>query len=569
MDAGPAWSARENVVHFVPLGGLGQIGMNCFALEEAGSILVVDCGASFPEDDVGEDLLVPDLRWLLERRNHLTGVFITHGHEDHIGAVPHLLRALSQRVTIYAPCHAAALIAARLEEQGLRNAELRVARPGESYPIGPFVVEPIRVAHSIVEATSLCIDTSAGRIIHTADFDLDESQPTGWQTDAQRFQDLGQAGVRLLLSDSTNIDSESRGGDEASVARTLQDLVLGSTTRVVVSCFSSNVHRIVALLQAAEQGGRRVCLLGRSLRRHFDIAHALGHIKYPSSLLAAPESLADLRREQVLVIAAGSQGEVNSALGKLAQGTHPHLQLAPGDQVIFSARVIPGNERLVYAMHNDLMRQGVQVINSGSHPGVHVSGHASRSELRTMLDWVKPRSFIPVHGTLGHMQRHAALARACGVEDVMVVENGARVGIPLNAPLTAAGRVSAGITRLVEGGEELDGPTRRQRFALARSGVIAISVQLNEQEQLIGCPKITSRGVVGVDADEGAHSVVESCIVGVVDKTRGERMRPLEEAVAQAVRSVVLQMSGARPNVVVHVFRADRVERQPSTAKAT
>jgi ribonuclease J len=566
MDAGGDGSAREKVVHFVPLGGLGQIGMNCFALEEAGNILLVDCGATFPEDDVGEDLLVPDLRWLLERRSQLTSLFITHGHEDHIGAVPHLLRALSQRVTIYAPAHAAALIAARLEEQGLRNAELRVVRPGESYSIGPFVVEPIRVAHSIVEATSLCIDTSAGRIIHTADFDLDESQPTGWQTDTQRFQELGQAGVRLLLSDSTNIDSDSRGGDETSVAQTLQNLVLSSTTRVVVSCFSSNVHRIVALLQAAEQSGRRVCLLGRSLRRHFDIAHALGHISYPSHLLVAQESLAALPREQVLVLAGGSQGEVNSALFRLAQGTHPHLRLEQGDQVIFSVRVIPGNERAVYAMHNDLIRQGVQIITYGSHPGVHVSGHASRSELRAMLQWVQPRSFIPVHGTLGHMQRHAALARSCGVADIMVVENGSRVGIPLHGPLTDAGRVPFGITRLVEGGQELDGPTRRQRFALARAGVIAISAQLNEREQLIGRPQVTSRGVVGVDADEGAHNVIESCIVATVERVRGERMRRLLVGLANAVRSVVIQLCGARPKVLVLVFGGDGVERTPGVA---
>jgi len=566
MDAGPDRSAHEAIVHFVPLGGLGQIGMNCFALEEAGSILMVDCGATFPEDDVGEDLLVPDMRWLLERRSQLAGVFITHGHEDHIGAVPHLLRALSDKVAIYAPAHAAALIAARLTEQGLHNAELRVVHPGESYPIGPFVVEPIPVAHSIVEATALCIETGAGRIIHTADFDLDESQPTGWQTDGLRFMELGEAGVRLLLSDSTNIFAPSRGGDETSVGQTLRDLVLSSTTRVVVSCFSSNVHRLVALLQAAREGGRRVCLLGRSLRRHFDIAHALGHIKHPSNLLVPPESLASLAREQVLVIAGGSQGEVNSALCKLAQGTHPHLQLEPGDQVIFSARVIPGNERSVYALQNDLTRLGVQIINYASHPGVHVSGHASRAELRTMLEWVRPRSFIPVHGTLSHMQRHAALARESGVADVMVVENGARVGIPLDAPLTNAGRVHAGITRLIEGGEELDGPTRRQRFVLARSGVMAISVQLDQKEHIIGSPKLTARGVVGVDGDEGAHNVIESCIVSTVEQTRGQRARPLEEAVAQAVRSIVLQMCGARPNVVVHVFRAATADNQLDSA---
>ncbi|HXS16848.1 MAG TPA: ribonuclease J, partial [Polyangiaceae bacterium] len=338
---------------------------------------------------------------------------------------------------------------------------------------------------------------------------------------------------------------------------------LTATGRVVVSLFSSNVHRIVALLKAAEHAGRKVCLLGRSLRRHFDIAVALGHIKCKSSLLVAQDALAHLRREQILVMAGGSQGEANSSFRKLSQGAHPHLQVEPGDRVIFSARIIPGNERLVYAMQNDFMRQGVEIITPATHPLVHVSGHASRAELRAMLKWTQPRSFIPVHGTLGHLQRHATLARSCGVADVMVVENGMCVAISADGPLVDGGRVPAGITRLVEGGEELDNPTRRQRFVLARAGVIAISAQLDHREQLICPPKISARGVVGVDGDEGAYNVIESCIVSTVEQVRGQRMRPLEEAVAQAVRSVVLQMCGARPSVLVHVFRAD-VDEAPS-----
>lgn len=564
MDLGAERVAREEKVHaevlyFLPLGGLGEIGMNCFALEQDGDILLVDCGASFPDDDVGEELLVPDLRWLAERSARLTGVFITHGHEDHIGAVPHLLRTLKRKVPIYAPAHSAALIAARLSEQGIFDHDLRVVEPGQTLTVGPFEVEPIRVAHSIVEATALCIETRVGRIIHTADFDLDASQPVGWRTDEQRLRDLGRAGVRLLLSDSTNVGSELRPGDETAVARALEELVRSAPERVVVSLFASNAHRISALISAAQLTGRKICLLGRSLERHFDIARALGHLKYPSDLLVAQVDVSKLERNRALVLAGGSQGEASSALRRLAQGTHPQLQLEAGDLIVLSARVIPGHERSVFSMLNDFDRQGVTVITPASHPQVHVSGHASRGELRSMIEWTRPQSFIPVHGTLSHLKRHAELARGCGVADIQVVENGTMVAIPIAGPLYQAARVNSGVTRLVEGGAELDAPTRRRRFALGRSGVLMISVQLNSSERVVGTPKISSRGVVGVDADEGAMSVVTSSVVQAVERARGQRMQRLEETVAQAVRSVILEMCGSRPLVLVHIFPAGSI----------
>lgn len=557
----PSTSPDEKVVHFVPLGGLGQVGMNCFALQQDGAILIVDCGATFPEDDIGEDLIVPDFSWVVERRAQLTGIFITHGHEDHIGALPHLVSLLDAGVFIYAPAHAAALIAGRFKDQGISCEGLRIVEPGQHYQIGPFTVEPIRVAHSIVQATALCISTSVGRIIHTADFNLDAVQPAGWLTDEARFRALGQDGVRLLLSDSTNVETDRREQHEGDVENELIAQVCSAEKRVIVGLFSSNAHRLSALIAAAQRSGRRICLLGRSLRRHFFVAADLGHIKYPSNLLVAAEELRDLEPEHLLVVAGGSQGEPTSALKKLSDGAHPHLKLEEGDRVILSCRVIPGNERRVHNMVNNLLRQKVDMITTRSHRAIHVSGHASRSELRSMLEWTTPQAFIPVHGTLTHMQRHQTLARECGVSDTLVVENGAKVAIFEQSSLMLQGRVPYGVTRLALGGGVLDGPTRRQRFSLARSGLISIAVHLDQQELLSERPKISSLGVVGVDHDHGAMSVISSTVVRTVHEGVGRRMRKLEDVVAQAVRSIVLQISGERPVVVVHVLRASSMDR--------
>ena len=544
-------------VDFLPLGGLGQIGMNCFALEQDGQLLVVDCGATFPEDDIGEDLIVPDFSYLIERESQIAGIFITHGHEDHIGALPHLLRQFSGVVPLYAPAHAAALIALRLEENEIRDAELRVVSVQTRYDVGPFVVEPIAVSHSIVQATSLCIETKVGRIIHTADFDLDEQQPAGWVTDVERFRTLGDEGVTLLLSDSTNIYAPTRERDEGDVGRELVSQVLSARKRVIVGLFSSNAHRLASLIDAAVQSNRRLCLLGRSLQRHVDIFVKLGHLSYPSDLLVAQEQVAELSPERVLVIAGGSQGEATSALRKISQQTHPYLRLDSGDRVVLSSRVIPGNEKRVFSMLNDLQRQGAELVTAASHPSVHVSGHASRDELESMLKWTRPRAFIPVHGTLLHMNQHRELAAASGVEHCCVVENGRRVGIYASGELKVLGGFPAGVERLVPGGGVLDARTRRHRYTLARRGVIGISFALSDSEELRGRIAITARGVVGVDEDEAAMRVIESCIQQTIRTMRGSRMRSPEAVIVQAVRSIVLQMCGEKPMILVHVLRWD------------
>lgn len=552
MDRSPPPLAPDEV-RFLPLGGLGEIGMNCFVLEQAQELLVVDCGASFPDDDLGADLVIPDFSWLCQNKKRIVGLFITHGHEDHIGAIPQLFRALRQSVAVYAPAHAAALIAERLGRAGILGESLFVVEPGQQYCVGSFLVEPIPVAHSIVGATALCIETRAGRVLHTADFNLDAEQPVGHLTDALRLTQLGDEGIRLLLSDSTNVQSLDRPYHEGDVGEELNAQVLSSEWRVVVGMFSSNAHRLGCLLSAARRTGRKVCLLGRSLNRHLDVCVRLGYIKVPSDLLIAKEQAEQVPRERLLVIAGGSQGEAASALRRLSLGDHPHLGLERGDRLLLSARIIPGNERAVLTMLNDFRRMGVQVITSKDNERIHTSGHASRSELEQMLIWTRPSSFVPVHGTLTHLQSHAALAEELGVADFCVVENGQWICFSAEGPLRLGARLALRTVRVAMGGELLSPETRRMRGDLGRSGVLLVSVSLSESNELVGVPVVTSLGIPGVDGDEGATQVLTNVVRRRVLAATGYRM--LASMLRADLRSAVVQMCGVRPVVAVHLCR--------------
>ncbi len=545
-------------VRFVPLGGLGEIGMNCFALEDDDGILIVDVGIGFPDDDIGVDVHHPDFTWLLDRQPRISGIFITHGHEDHIGALPYLLRELDELPPIYGPAHSCALIRQRLSEHDIGEVALTEVTPGEKYAVGPFVVEPIPVAHSIIDATALCIETRAGRILHTGDFDIDEWQPAGHVTDGARFAELGALGVRLLLSDSTNVDTEVRAGSELAVAEALRRITLCAERRVIVGLFSSNVHRLMALAELAEETGRKLCLLGRSLNRHLEAAERIGRLRIKSDLLVAPEQIAALPAEKLLILAGGSQGEAASALRRLSLGSHQNLRLEAGDVVVLSSRVIPGNEKIVSEMVNDLLRLGVDVKTRASDPDVHTSGHAARREQRQMLEWVRPRSFVPVHGTLHHLRRHRALAESMGVEDCLVVENGTPVVIEEGEPLRADRVVPSGVVRIAFGGEELDAATRKRRFDLARGGVAVVAVGLDERRRVVFGPTFSAYGIPTVDQDESAARAIAKEVLEIIHNEAGRRGVPLEESIRRAVRRTLLDWTGARPVIEVHVERGDR-----------
>ncbi|HEY5959778.1 MAG TPA: ribonuclease J [Polyangiaceae bacterium] len=331
-----------------PLGGLGEIGMNCLALEHSEGTLIVDCGTAFPNDDHGIDVIRPDFRYLEECAPKVVGVFVTHGHEDHIGALPYLLSSLS--VPVYGPNHALGLVRRRLDEHGFDKeaTDLRVAHVGKRYAVGPFEIEPVRVAHSIVDATALCIRSSAGTVVHTGDFDFDPDPPFGEPTDSKRLDAIGTEGVDLLLSDSTNVDIAERSGSERTVGLALERLVRAAPKRVFIGLFASNVQRLASLGALAQRVDRKICLLGRSLTTQHQVGHDIGRLNWPSDLMIAPEQLRDYPRERVLVLAGGTQAERSSSMYRLAKNNHRWGEVEAGDTVLFSSRAIPGNERAVH-----------------------------------------------------------------------------------------------------------------------------------------------------------------------------------------------------------------------------
>lgn len=538
------------------LGGLGEIGMNCLAIEQDDGIVVVDCGAGFPEDDHGIDVFHPDFSWLFERRERVHGVFITHGHEDHIGALPYLLAELP--LPVWGPPHALGLARRRLAEHDFGPAELdlRPAHAGERYQVGPFGIEPIRVAHSIVEASALAIDTCAGRILHSGDFNFDPDPPDGEPTDEARLRELGDQGIALLLSDSTNSDLGERPGSERSVAACVEQLVEGAKQRVVIALFASNVQRLITFGETAQRLGRKLLLLGRSLETQHAIASQIGRLRWPSDLLVNIEQAKSLPRDRLLVLAGGTQAERNSALRRLSLGTHNHLALEPGDTVIFSSRVIPGNERPVIHMLNDLLRAGIIVHSRITEPGVHTSGHAGRSEQQRMIELLRPRCFVPVHGTLHHMLRHEKLAHSLGVTRTLVVENGTPVVCDGHS-LTREPEVPHGKIPIALVGEPLDDDTLQARTDLSRTGVALLSLVFGRDGTLASPPQVATRGVPAVDEEPTALRQVAAELARAAATFREGRALGFEDFLKRVARRKIEDLSGTRPVIELNVMRLE------------
>jgi ribonuclease J len=545
-------------IRLVPLAGLGNFGLNCLALEAQDGIVVIDCGAQFPRDDRGIESVHADFTWLFENAPRVRGVVLTHGHEDHIGGLPHLISKL--KVPVFGPPHAIALSRRRLEEHHLSRSVdlLHSFVVGEIIELGSFVFEAIRVSHSIVDASALSIQTPAGRVVHTGDFNFDPSPPDGEPTDEAQLRALGDTGVDLLLSDSTNIDSLGPATSEADVAQCLSELVESARSRVIVAVFSSNVQRLKTLGDIAIKTNRRVCLLGRSVRTHVEIAHTLGRLDWPSGLLVPPEALENVPGEKLLVVAGGTQAEYHSTMARIARDDHRYLRASGRDTVIFSSRIIPGNEPDVYAMYGDFLRRGVKLHSKASTPLCHTSGHANREEQTRMIRALRPTAFVPVHGTIHHMSRHAELARNMGVGEVELIENGEVLRFE-GERLEYDGRVPSGTVQLGRYGERIDDDVLRQRGNLSRAGVVFVSIPLWGPFEQAASPAVTWYGVPALDAAKTSAERLSQVVESVLDRFRSWRRADvdLEREVRRAIRRVVNELSGGRPEVIVQAFEVD------------
>lgn len=528
--------------------------MNCLALEHPDGVLVVDCGTSFPADDHGIDVIRPDFRYLESVKDRVVGVFITHGHEDHIGAVPYLLSSLS--IPVYGPNHALGLIRRRLQEHEFDEdaVTLRSASPGTTYELGPFSVEPVRVAHSIVEASALCIRSSAGTVFHTGDFDFDPDPPYGEPTDEARILALGDAGVDLLLSDSTNVGIAGRTGSERIVGQALERLVEQATQRVFVGLFASNVQRLSKLGELAQRVGRKLCLLGRSLSTQANVGHEIGRLRWQSDLLIPPEQLRDYPRDRVLVLVGGTQAERTSSMCRLAKNNHRWVEVERGDTILFSSRVIPGNERAVHEMVCDLLRQGAIIHTRHTDPDIHVSGHASREEQVRMIELVRPKAFVPVHGTLHHLVRHAELARAQGVGQIEIVENGSTLRLT-NGKLFRSDTVPHGRVAIDLGGQPLEDEALASRVELGRQGIVMISLVVGAGGSLVVPPAVTLLGIPSLAEHD---STVRAISLEVTRLVRHKAKRQaIDDEVRRVVRRVVADRTGCRSTVEIHTMHVE------------
>jgi ribonuclease J len=549
----PGPSPGDELV-FLALGGIGEIGMNCYLYglgpADARQWLMVDLGITFPEgeNDPGIDVILPDLRFIEAERTSLAGIVLTHAHEDHFGAVAELWWRL--RAPIYATPFAAALLAAKLAEFGGRERpEVRVVALDSRFTVGRFDIELISLAHSIPESNALLLRTPLGSVLHTGDWKLDATPLIGAPADVARLVRLGDDGVRAMVCDSTNALREGRSPSERDVARTLSALIRGAKGRVAVTIFASNVARIRAVADAARSAGRQLVVAGRAMHRIIAAAMDTGYL--PSDFkYRDQEHYQYLERDETVLLCTGSQGEPRVAMARIAEDQHPHISLGKGDLVIFSSRTIPGNERAVGRIHNQLVDLGCELLTDADAL-VHVTGHPRREELKEMYGWVRPRVAIPMHGEARHLAEHAKLARAAGVNEVVAVRNGDVVRL---GPGAAEVIDQAPVGRLYRDGRLLlaaeDGPLR-QRRALAFAGIVIVSLTLSLRGELLADPLIMLDGVPVLDGR--GESMLEH-LLDVVDDTlksipaaRRKDGETVREAVRRAVRARVEDLWGKRP----------------------
>jgi ribonuclease J len=546
----------EDAVRIIPLGGLGEIGKNMTAIEYRGKIVVVDCGIEFPRDEMlGIDLILPDIRWLLGRKDDVLGFVITHGHEDHHGALPFVLKQLNRPV--YGSRFTLALIKSKLDEHGLsRSVEVNEVSEKSQLTLGPFELSFVAVSHSVPDALSVVLETGLGPIVITGDYKFDHTPIDGRITDVNTFARLGERGVLALLGDSTNAVTKGSTASESTVGQAFHQIFAEAEGRVIVACFASHIHRVQQAIQIAHLHGRKFAVSGRSMQKNVNIARNLGILKVPEGAMIKLTEIDDHRPEEILILTTGSQGEPLSALTRMAFDDHPQVELNEGDTVIISATPIPGNELSVMSTVNRLLKVGATVIY-GRDSGVHVSGHASQEDLRMMLNLVRPRYFLPVHGEYRHQHIHRGLAREAGIpeEDIFILENGDVLEIDADGA-ELVDHVPTGMV-FVDGFEigDAEGLVLRDRQQLAGDGILIAVVTVDAQTGASVAPaELVARGFL--HDDERLKDVLEKCgeaLDDLMEELGAEHVtgqKLIREDINQRLSELVFKRTKRRPLIL-------------------
>ena len=541
-------------LRIIPLGGFGEVGKNMLAYEFDGRILIVDTGMMFPENDmIGIDYIIPDFDYLTGKEHLVDGIIITHGHEDHIGAIHHVYQQIP--APIFGTELTLGLVDVKMARAGLSGkANLRRVAAGEKVQIGKFSVEFIHVSHSIPDAVALAITTRAGLVVHTGDFKFDQTPVDGWPTDFAALAELSTRGVDILLSDSTNAERKGWTPSEKVITPALEDAISKAKGRVIVATFASQISRLQQIADAAIKFGRKVCFVGTSMVDNSRIARNLGYLIIPDDSIVPIETALKLPDAKVSIICTGSQGEPSSIIGRLSAGTNRQFDLKSGDTVILSSHPIPGNEEAVSKTINRMIRIGAEVIHGGIAP-VHVSGHASQEEQRLMLSLVRPRHFIPMHGELRQLHQHARIAAEMGIADknILIIENGQVVEFE-KKKLKLGERIPGGYI-VVEGGKigESNPNLMKERELLAKSGIFIVNLSIDKySNRLLDDPEILTRGFL---APDDAATLITGVKKRVVDVIHGGGMS-VERDIVDVVKTYIYNETKRRPMVFVTISRA-------------
>ena len=541
-------------LQIIPLGGLGEIGKNMTVIRVDDEILVIDSGLMFPDEDMlGIDLVIPDISYLIENKDKIKAIVLTHGHEDHIGALPYVLKKIN--VPVYGTRLTLGILEGRLKENGVDSSNLHSVMQGDIINVGCFSVGFIRVNHSIPDAVGLSIKTPVGMIVHTGDFKLDYTPIDGKMTDFRRFSDLGNRGVLVLMADSTNSEREGHTPSERTVGAAFDRAFHNARGRIIVATFSSNVHRIQQVIDTAVRYKRHVAVLGRSMVNVVNISLELGYITAPEGTIVDIDEIHNYRMEQMVIITTGSQGEPMSALTRMSMSDHRKVGIVPGDTVIISATPIPGNEKLVSKTIDNLMKLGANVVY-GRNQGIHVSGQASREELKLMHNLVRPKFFIPVHGEYHHLVQHARLARELGMpkENIFISENGQILEFTRDKG-QVAGKVTAGMV-MVDGlgVGDVGNIVLRDRRQLSQDGILIVVVTMNKQtHRVVAGPDIVSRGFVYVRESEALMDEATARVQQALDRCEDEKVKEwaaIKSNVRDALGRYLFEKTRRRPMIL-------------------